>query len=71
MQDDVGDETSSDWCRFCGRPRTASPRSAAENPFCNHCLKERVRRAAKRQPVTVRRVGDYLELVRGAFGKRA
>jgi hypothetical protein len=29
-------------CRYCNRPFFASRESAAENPWCRHCLNERL-----------------------------
>ena len=34
-------------CPYCGRIYVRTPQAIAENPFCRHCLPERLERAAK------------------------
>ena len=52
-------------CAYCGGSHHVSSRVAAENPFCNVCLPERVaRRASQLGKAEIVVVGDYLMVTR-------
>lgn len=47
-------------CRYCSREMAVSVGAYEENPFCDRCLSERIRRGSG-QRVEWRIVGDYFE----------
>lgn len=50
-------------CPYCGGEITGE--AAMEQPFCNRCVNERLRKAGEAAgPVTWKREGDYLVPVR-------
>lgn len=51
-------------CKFCEREMKVSSRAYAENPYCHHCLSDRLAAASLSAAGTewVRR-GHYLELI--------
>jgi hypothetical protein len=47
-------------CRYCSREMAVSAGAYEENPFCDRCLPERIKRSAVER-VRWRVVGDYFE----------
>lgn len=51
-------------CQYCSREMKVSDRSRIENPFCRHCLDERIANASKKLgPMKLVNVGNYLSFV--------
>lgn len=53
-------------CRYCKRKMRVSQQAYAENPFCKHCLHERMQLAAAQDPVIlrIRESNGYIVFVR-------
>ncbi len=51
-------------CKYCNRESTVPAMEWEENPYCHHCLKERLEAGkARRGNVLIAHVGNYAMLI--------